>query len=1171
MKNLIKFSSVALAVLAMSSCADDLGFVDNFNGKITDKSELIGVLDATGTTRTGMVDDRDALYPIVWTKGDSVNVYSLSDRLTYATYKLKEGEEGKRTGKFGVLYPDNIDLIENRDLYAVTSSKWVYGVSATQVDADHQKALLTVDIPKEFGWEERDGVEVEGTKYYYNNAPYWGAVEGTNNEGQMNVQFKKLVGTIKIDAALLPKNTKAIVVATPADKPLSGRFKAVLDTEKADDCVLGADPYLVNFNQIRAGINNVCEVTNSKSHSFTKDPTINNTSNTRVFFIPLICGSYEWIDVIAILHDESDKNVFVGDNFTTYIPNEGDRTYRGLEGTDWVRIKKYENVEVTNKKVLETYPAVEQNLDNMTPMQISERIALAYDDRHDFIFNITNIKMDNSYQVVYDGTKLQDDNTIYIPNNKIDSYRMASITLNFKDESLDNQNTEKKLFIKEAKYNFKDWHANAYSEYGTDSRDRTPDTRGGLIGTYEYGNNTTGNIPAYTVNTGSTVENNNARVALPTDPSSTYMRKVNINLNGPVSIGHQADVDIYLPTSRLTLKHYVDGKTYGAKNSAGDVYGKVSIIAEKSNNLNNEYQKVDSKKENAAGVNIMGDFQKVEILASHTGGVNVEGSKAKAKNVTVEHLVINNSESGVVKIDDASVANVDFAATQKTNQYVYTVGSAALKELTDKSDKVRVRAFWTGVKLTEDQIAADYDQTEVFTAAQLSCIGEHSVDNYKLSEKTEHMHLGGSAYPWEGAVIDNETSFTLQGGNVELRSMKMSRSNGTASSHGLISSIKTKGDVTINDIHLYEALTEAAVDNIGAIVGSIETEGKVTFGGKNTEVEDITFKNTKNNVGGLVGYIKASEVNYAATKFNVNRANIDGTNNVGGMGGYIETTGMVYLKETSNINIIATDITAKADNVGGVFGNVIAGSNYRTWSKLTLTADNIKAGGMNAGGVVGVYNTDAQASFASKADKPISVTVGEISAVGKLTEDKIYGNVGGLVGNADAGALTIGSYASVSVKAAKLASNCHVGGLVGLCNTPATLNGATGHLVTVNVSKFENTIGDPAKYKSTEQYNAIGTFGGVIGKANSGLTIASSTGTVVIAHTTLLSKAAREALYFTARKSEQVNVNGKKLEYWGDNNNYVGYLAGGYHYVIGGNEQTVNSDYNQYVDYTTKK
>ena len=231
MKGLIKFSSVALAVLAMASCADDLGFVDNSNGKITDTSKLIGVLGQTKTTRTGMVNWEDSennknkAFPAVWTANDKVNVYSLKDALTYAVYELESGAGSqKATFKEPPYYKDGIhDILDtSQDLYAVTSSPWVYGVSATMKDYDEkelkdengdllQKALLTVEIPKTFEWYENnaaDYVNQNGlkSKYYYNDAPYWGHVTGTT-AGLMNVDFKSLTGAIKIDAALLPKGT----------------------------------------------------------------------------------------------------------------------------------------------------------------------------------------------------------------------------------------------------------------------------------------------------------------------------------------------------------------------------------------------------------------------------------------------------------------------------------------------------------------------------------------------------------------------------------------------------------------------------------------------------------------------------------------------------------------------------------------------------------------------------------------------------------------------------------------------------------------------------------------------------------------------------------------------------------------------------------------------------
>lgn len=1148
MKNLIKFSSVALALLAMTSCSsDDLDFAGNFDGKITDSSELVGVLEQSGITRTGMVNVNG--YPVVWSKNDEVNVYSLSEALTFATYKLKDGYEGTGEGTFEVVYQDGIDLDTNKDLYAVTNSPWVYGLSATQVDEDTQLPLLTTKIPTNFAWAEDRAVDYADKKYYTNDAPYWGAVSGTNEAGQMKVSFRKTVGAIKLDAALLPKGTKAVVIASKNPKqPLSGTFNTVLDVTKADkDNALKPNEELVNYNLIRADFTAV-------TGNVGTDVNVNN----KIFIFPLVCGHYDELDIIAIINDEQGEGTLMFNNFdrsddNVQIPAAGTVVNRGLEGTDWVRIRKYTDKDVTPDDVIAVYPAVEQVLEDMTPMQISEKIALAYDDMHDFIFTIKNMKLNDDYVVVGTNIQLANDNTIYIPKNVHNAARTAEIVLNF-DETLENTmktgetvkyNT---LYIKEANYNGKPLVTNTVLE--------SADTRGGLIGTYGSGTNTN----AYATESA-------AGISKKTDLSGQYERKVVINLTSPAIPNHAMNMDIYLPTSRVTLGNYKNSKKYGAIGGNNTEYGKITVVAEGTNDISNTGK--------TAGLNIKGNFDYVDVLPTHAGGVIVKGTDVTEKNVTVENLVINNTKSGLVKIDDASVNTIEYKGVQTLNQYIYTVGSAAIKTVKDESDMIRIRAFWTGKTLLNEQVADGYDQETIYTAAQLASMGmSKAVTEYNVSDQITAMHLGGSEYPWKGATIKDLETFTLNGNGVGLRSMKLTDAENKVVSHGLINSISVSGDVTVNDIDLYEAKTTKASAALGAVVGSINTNGKVTFGGNQFSVRQINFTGAVNQAGGIVGLVSAGDVTFGAKEFILDINTIAGENNVGGFAGMVESKGTVTLPGATEVTLTAGDIIGTGKNVGGVFGTVSATNTYNTWSTLNLEANSVKAGISNAGGIVGFYTVNGEyASFGgSKSGKGINVKVGEISAPGRLSTDgKIEGNVGGIAGNADKGRFSVATYAPVTVTVDEMASACHVGGLVGLCNTPAVLNGAEEHEVTVTIAALKNTVADPANYKSTEQYNALGTFGGLVGKANQGLTIANKEYNTVVDAETLFSKDTRIALYFNKRESEEVNVNGVKRAYWGDMNNNVGYAVEGYNYVIGGKKQNVNTDYNQYVDYSTVK
>ena len=91
---------------------------------------------------------------------------------------------------------------------------------------------------------------------------------------------------------------------------LSGTFHSILDLDEPDNCALVADKRLVNYNQIRADF-----------EAFENQFDINDQSNTRVFIVPLICGVYKTLDVIAILEDEFNAD---GTKNTAFMGETGE-------------------------------------------------------------------------------------------------------------------------------------------------------------------------------------------------------------------------------------------------------------------------------------------------------------------------------------------------------------------------------------------------------------------------------------------------------------------------------------------------------------------------------------------------------------------------------------------------------------------------------------------------------------------------------------------------------------------------------------------------------------------------------------------------------------------------------------------------------------------------------
>lgn len=1130
--------SAAFAVVALASCSDDLSLT-NGSGEITDYTRLVGTLNNSDITRTGMANSNALKYPIVWSAGDAVNVYSLDEGLPFNIYDLTSGQ-GTQTGNFTVRSgrENPVDLSTSAEKIAITSRDLVYGVSAT----DDNKAKLTTKIPTNFTWQEDDAVQYNGVKYYTNDAPYWGvATAGAN--GQMAVDFKKLTGAIKIDATLLPQGTKAIVIASEGTQygPLSGTFNTKLES----GCVLAADPDLVNCNYIRADF-----------PAMTGDLTGPDVRNERVFIFPLICGTYSNLKVIAIINDEGDTG-FTTASPVDYIPSVGNKVDRGTVGQDYVLIREYKNVTVTTDDVLAVYPAVEQVLDNMTPMQISDVIANTYDDKHDFIFTITHIKMDDSYVTVTGG-----DNTIYLPANTSNSARKASIQLNF-DTSLDNQSANTQLYIKEANYNGLNW---VYETTPT-----ALDTRGKLIGpdamTYTQYNALTSAQKALAGTYDSQQASFANNIATATSVSGTYARKVAINLSAPTTPANTANVDIYLPTSRVTLG--INDATNGKYGNGTN--GDITVVAENSNTLTNT--------ESTSGLTIVGDYAKVVTASKHTGGTLVKGD------ITVDELNITNPEAGIVKIDDASVANINYSATQTQQVNIFTVGSAAIKTLTDASDKVRIRAFWTGKSLTAAQITDGYDQADIYTAAQLASMGNAAteVGTYTISGKISQMHLGGSAYPWVGATINyNTNKFVLDGNGVGLRYMNLTAADVDAATPptglGLIRTISSANGVQIKNIDLNQAVlnTTKAIDNVGALVGKIVATGSTAaeLAGSLISVKGVDFKTGGENVGGLIGAVEATNATFAenATKTVAEITKIEATgDNVGGLIGSVNAN--KFMTQYA-INVTANGkISSAGSNVGGLMGSVVAsGSSLVVTGATNVTLADLEAGVNNVGGLFGYTKAGASATDAQKIDgsaaaNAITVTAANIKGATSA--------VGGLIGNADLGQLQVGGTSAVTVNVTgKLAGAYYVGGLVGLDNVNTQIKGYKDasdniYAVTTNIAAFENTQASAgADYFNTHAMELkCGSFGGMIGYANAKITLANADYNIVTNGATLLSDTNKAALLFKLNVSEEVDAYGHSQYFWGDTNYAVGLQTDGYDYYISTAKQTVNSNYNIFKNY----
>jgi hypothetical protein len=338
-----------------------------------------------------------------------------------------------------------------------------------------------------------------------------------------------------------------------------------------------------------------------------------------------------------------------------------------------------------------------------------------------------------------------------------------------------------------------------------------------------------------------------------------------------------------------------------------------------------------------------------------------------------ESLNIYGANPYSLRITDALVNTITFPTLgNNPTTYIFTTGSAAIKHLQENGNKVKIKAYWTGKRLTRHAVNAGYEGSKVFddyygidqktagviyTAAQLQGMGmAEDKYAYTISPKVESIWLGGIDWPWIGAEIEKLTgaswwndsedpygynqqnsnyfesytyrtgsgekitkAFSLDGRNVELKNMildiydpniELPGCCGTTqkvrllNNLGLIRSIRTTKTVDIFNIQLDDVLLDThgfAIDNVGSLVGIIDSEGDVTIGGKKdgetkSHFTDIRIVSKGNNIGGVIGELEcAAAVSIHAVDVEsiennnnyINGGHIIGKSNVGGVVGRI--------------------------------------------------------------------------------------------------------------------------------------------------------------------------------------------------------------------------------------------------------------------------------------------
>ena len=230
-----------------------------------------------------------------WHEDDEVCVYTLRS-LKHNTYKLTSGA-GTANAVF-TLSDGSENLEEAGKLYALTSCKYLYGLSAT---GDGTVAKLSVTIPQQYEIDEVGASESCSRM----PVPCWGiATFGT--DGKLETTFQGMTALLKIDTTALPEGTHAVVLTTKSDgylgadalepgegEPLSGTF----DTELKEGAKLANNPIFIANDTLRVNLFS------------DMDDDDNPVIKYRHIYIPVVARTYAKLYVLAITGDADGRMV----------------------------------------------------------------------------------------------------------------------------------------------------------------------------------------------------------------------------------------------------------------------------------------------------------------------------------------------------------------------------------------------------------------------------------------------------------------------------------------------------------------------------------------------------------------------------------------------------------------------------------------------------------------------------------------------------------------------------------------------------------------------------------------------------------------------------------------------------------------------------------------------
>lgn len=302
MKGFFKFTTAALALVAMASCSNDEFLT---NGQTAADAQAEGALQVEMEQLIDGVTTRAAYVPngaanqLWWQNGDVI-IVSDETLLQNDTYEFSEKRK---------IFENNSKDLVKTPAFAFTDD-WTWGqctINDKYWDTTKDQVVVLYDINGAHSGVDNDIASSKGNKVkaYEFSLPMWG--KATKSDAGVSVNMKYLTGVLRVQMEQLPSWMSLIRIraykdqATANPANITGTFKAVISEE--DEIDENAQLVLPTAAEISAGGYAYGNTIIINFNDWDSEALVDLRANGGYVYIPLIAQSYG-----AILFEYYDPN-----------------------------------------------------------------------------------------------------------------------------------------------------------------------------------------------------------------------------------------------------------------------------------------------------------------------------------------------------------------------------------------------------------------------------------------------------------------------------------------------------------------------------------------------------------------------------------------------------------------------------------------------------------------------------------------------------------------------------------------------------------------------------------------------------------------------------------------------------------------------------------------------